>query len=163
MEDVIRLEPKDNVIRNQVCANKTYLVEWNQYDESSLRIRTGRFDKSSIIGFMKNVTTVFNTANIVYKNVLFEDCTFLEQSWIDMTDFKKCTFVNCKFYGEIRWTTFDECNFKQTSFNMEYVRATTLRSNCLYDEFVLNVEQIDEYVWLFGKKHTKEINLECKN
>lgn len=36
---------------------------------------------------------------------------------------------------------------------MNYIRATTFKKNCKLNNITIKTKQIDEYVWLFGKRH----------
>lgn len=138
--------------------NNDYLINCDLYNESDLTLRTGSFDTSNISGTMKNVTTKLNTCSIIYKNVTFENCTFLEGSWFDLSEFINCNFIDCKFGGDMRWVIFNKCDFKNTTFNMKYIRRTTIKNNCTYDKLSIITKQIDEYIWFLGKRYSKNLN-----
>ena len=134
--------------------NETYNVKCDEYKGKSLRLRTDSFDKSIIKGFIKNLNTELNTCSIIYTKITFENCIFNDKSWMDSSSFINCIFINCNFYGDFRWITFDKCNFENTHFDMKYIRATTLKKNCNFNNVTIKVKQIDEYIWVFGKRYS---------
>ena len=136
-------------------ANTKYLLSCDEYRLEKLNIYTNTFDRANIFGTLKNITTRLKTSNIVYDKVLFRNCTFDGDSWFDGILFKACTFDNCTFSGRMRWCEFNECNIINTEFDMKYMRRTTFRKNCTYDNVKFNIEQIDEAVWLFGERHNE--------
>ena len=134
--------------------DKIYIVNCEEYTGAKLTLRTGYFDTSIIKGVIKNLNTELNTCSIIYTEITFENCVFNDKSWIDSSTFNNCKFINCNFYGDFRWITFDKCNFENTHFNMTYMRATTLHKNCNFINVTIKTKQIDEYIWVFGKRYS---------
>jgi len=135
--------------------DKTYIVNCEEYTGVKLTLRTGYFDRSIIKGLIKNLNTELNTCSMVYTEITFENCVFNDKSWIDSSSFNGCKFINCNFYGDFRWITFDKCSFENTHFNMTYMRATTLKKNCIFNNVTIKTKQIDEYIWVFGKRYSE--------
>lgn len=139
-----------------ITCNKEYFVECDNFEYDYLELRTGRFDKSIISGYIKNLTTKINLCSVTFKNVTFENCKFTDESWLDMSEFINCIFINCTFNGEIRWLKFNKCSFENTHFDVSYIRGTTFRKNCTFNNITIKAKYLDNNLWLFGKKYKND-------
>lgn len=109
-----------------------------------------------LTGMWEKFTTTLNTSNIIYDNFTFKDCYFLEKSWFDSCVFKKCNFINCIFKGDMRWIDFLSCEFENVQFDLSYIRASKIDKKCTLKNVQFNIEQIDEYMFVLGKKYKKD-------
>lgn len=87
----------------------------------------------------------------------FKNMVFLENTWFQDTLFKNVTFENCVFKDVhcIRWCKFDDCQFINCSGNFRYARVTTWKKNCKFVNSSFMVSQIDEYIYVNGKRHSE--------
>jgi hypothetical protein len=137
-----------------ITRQKSYRSEESNINLSKeVSLRTGYFDCSEITGKWDHVTLKLNTCSMVYKNFTFINCTFIEGSWLDSSTFKKCKFINCKIFGDIRWVDFLNCEFENVTFDLKYFRASKLDNKCTAKNLIFKIGQIDEYIWLFGKRY----------
>jgi len=137
-----------------LSVNKIYEIKCDEYKGNNISLKTLSFDTATIKGYIKNFNCKLHTCSIVFDKVIFENCIFSENSFIDSSSFNNCTFINCEFFGNFRWITFNKCHFKNIFFNMEYVRGTSLKKNCVFNNVNINIKMIDDYVWIFGKRYS---------
>jgi uncharacterized protein YjbI with pentapeptide repeats len=153
--DLVKLNYTNNYpYANSLNINEEYLVNCVSFNNDVLRIHTGTFDKTTITGSIKNIKTKINTVSIIYNKVTFENCIF-ENTRCDWIYFNECIFLNCMFSGDMRWVDFDKCNFFDTYFDMNYIRRVTFKKNCIFKNMNIKAINIDEYIWLFGKRYSK--------
>ena len=85
---------------------------------------------------------------------LFENIMFCSESFFDCTLFKNVTFANCNFNNiSIRWCKFQKCKFINCKGNIKYIRATTFKKDCIFDNTDIKIDFIDEYMYFNSKRH----------
>ena len=154
--DLVKLNYSDvHPYANSLDSNKRYLVNCDFYEKKVLMIHTARFDRTTITGTIKNMNVLMHCVTTNYDNVTFENCIFNDKSWFDWINFDNCKFINCKFGGSMRWIDFNNCQFINVEFDMEYTRRVTIKKNCQSENINIKIKQIDEYIWLFGKRYSE--------
>ncbi len=133
-----------------------YVVNCDFYDDNDLYLHNNRlYQESTIKGLMKNIKTNIHTVSIIYDNVNFTNCTFKKDSFYDRSIFRNCKFTNCFFYGSMRWCEFDLCNFNDCKLSFDYIRGTTIRKNCNFNNSEIKIKQVDEMVFILSKRYPK--------
>lgn len=84
-----------------------------------------------------------------FENVTFKRGTFFDESYFKNVVFKDCYFDDI----DIRWCHFENCKFINCTGNVKYMRVSTLKKGCVFQDSHITVGQVDQYIWVNGKRY----------
>lgn len=94
----------------------------------------------------------------VFRNINFSSN---RDTFFDLNYFKNVIFENCYFDRiDIRWCKFDNCQFINCSGVISYIRASTFKKNCVFQNTSIDVKSVDEYMWLNARRYTYGVIIE---
>lgn len=103
---------------------------------------------------VNNLTKGFYINNGYSVTGIFENIHFTSKTFFDCSTFKNVVFKNCYFDKiDIRWCKFINCKFINCLGRIRYIRASTLKKDCVFEDTNIEVEQIDEYMYLNAKRY----------
>lgn len=129
------------------------LIDKHYSDDNRLIIEGWKRDSGKLSGRWNNVTGRVYLCDQIFINMTFENCEFNSNSFIDSCIFNKCKFVNCKINGDFRWVDFNKCEFTDTEITLNYFRASKITKDSKANNLLVFTKQVDEYVWLFGRRY----------
>lgn len=103
---------------------------------------------------ISNLTEAFYINNGHSVTGVFENINFTSRTFFDCSTFKNVIFKNCHFDNiDIRWCKFINCHFINCSGEIKYIRASTLKRGCKFEDTCIEVQYIDEYMFLNSKRY----------
>lgn len=144
---------EDKVLRDYMAEDETF----NQYDMYNTDLYTKPYRKYYYNVRFKNVRANFYIVNGivsgVFENVFVSCNDGNNYSFWDCAVFKKCKFINCHFEKlGIRWCKFDNCQFITCTGTIRYIRASTFKKNCVFENSDIQINQVDEYFFVNNKR-----------
>ena len=112
---------------------------------------------------VNNMIKGFHIDNGYSVTGIFESIKFTSRTFFDCSTFKNIIFVNCYFDKiDIRWCKFVNCRFINCAGKISYIRASTFKKDCVFKETIIEVEQIDEYMYLNSKRYRNDCVIQIK-
>lgn len=87
----------------------------------------------------------------VFKNIVFNQKTFLNCSVFKGVVFENCTFEDI----DIRWCQFDKCEFINCKGTIKYARKATWKKNCVFKDTKIVITDIDEYIYINSQRYSR--------
>lgn len=103
-----------------------------------------------------NISKEVHIVSNYFNKFVFKHCHFKKESWIDMTTFKKCKFINCTIEGEMRWVKFLSCEFENVTFDLNYMRESLINKSSKAFNLRIKIRKIDGYARLFGERRKQD-------
>lgn len=89
----------------------------------------------------------------------FENFTFKEETFFDCTIFRRITFKDCHFDNiDIRWCKFEKCKFINCTGRIKYIRESTFKKDCIFENSLIKIGRIDHYMWYNSKLYNEYEN-----
>lgn len=95
----------------------------------------------------------FGRVTGMFKNIQFSSSemeTFFDECYFKNVVFQKCHFDKI----HIRRSKFDNCKFINCSGEISYIRASTFKKNCIFQDTLIEINDVDEYICLNGKRYS---------
>lgn len=84
----------------------------------------------------------------VFDNIKFKKGTFFDNCNFNNVIFKDCDFEDV----DIRWCKFNNCKFINCNGRIKYIRGTTFKKNCVFENTCMHIHFIDEYMYFDSKR-----------
>ena len=108
---------------------------------------------------INNLTKEFYIMNGKYVTGIFDNINFTSSTFFDCTEFKNVIFKNCYFDKiEIRWCKFINCQFINCSGEINYIRASTFKKDCVFKGTNIKIYLIDQYMYFNSKRYNGYYN-----